>query len=181
MTEIPSGPSLLVLHVMMHVTPQNVTAPLPSNLIPATPNHHKSVTGDSTTPIHPPRWPPTRTQSRGVRPPPPSPPPPPTQLLTPRPPRRHARGDARRPPPARLPRQLRPHPDPPQQVPESNLVCAVEVHREPLVPRPRLRLVLTLRAQDERHSYEKCQYLEFKKRVAKMDELRKSKNGARSN
>ncbi|ODA78901.1 hypothetical protein RJ55_04491 [Drechmeria coniospora] len=34
---------------------------------------------------------------------------------------------------------------------------------------------------DERHSYEKCQYVEFKKRVAKMDELRESKNGARSN
>lgn len=35
--------------------------------------------------------------------------------------------------------------------------------------------------QDERHSYEKCQYLEFKKRVAKMDELRAAKGGARSN
>ncbi|GAO15841.1 hypothetical protein UVI_02051770 [Ustilaginoidea virens] len=35
--------------------------------------------------------------------------------------------------------------------------------------------------QDERHSYEKCQYVEFKKRVAKMDELRESKGGQRSN
>lgn len=35
--------------------------------------------------------------------------------------------------------------------------------------------------QNERHSYEKCQYEEFKKRVAKMDELRAAKNGARSN
>ena len=35
--------------------------------------------------------------------------------------------------------------------------------------------------QHERHSYEKCQYEEFKKRVAKMDELRASKGGARSN
>lgn len=35
--------------------------------------------------------------------------------------------------------------------------------------------------QDERHSYEKCQYDEFKKRVAKMDELRESKDGARTN
>jgi hypothetical protein len=35
--------------------------------------------------------------------------------------------------------------------------------------------------QDERHSYEKCQYVEFKKRVAKMDELREAKGGARSN
>ena len=35
--------------------------------------------------------------------------------------------------------------------------------------------------QDERHSYEKCQYDEFKKRVAKMDELREAKGGERSN
>lgn len=35
--------------------------------------------------------------------------------------------------------------------------------------------------QTERHSYEKCQYDEFKKRVAKMDELRAAKNGERSN
>ncbi|KAI3553445.1 NADH-ubiquinone oxidoreductase B18 subunit [Colletotrichum abscissum] len=33
---------------------------------------------------------------------------------------------------------------------------------------------------DERHSYEKCQYDEFKKRVAKMNELRAEK-GTRSN
>lgn len=30
--------------------------------------------------------------------------------------------------------------------------------------------------QNERHAYEKCQYEEFKKRVAKMDELRKAAN-----
>ncbi|KAG2019358.1 hypothetical protein GB937_005272 [Aspergillus fischeri] len=42
-------------------------------------------------------------------------------------------------------------------------------------------LTLELLLQDERHSYEKCQYEEFKKRVAKMDELRAAKNGARSN
>lgn len=35
--------------------------------------------------------------------------------------------------------------------------------------------------QNERHTYEKCQYEEFKRRVAKMDELRAAKNGARSN
>ena len=35
--------------------------------------------------------------------------------------------------------------------------------------------------QTERHSYEKCQYEEFKKRVAKMDELRAAKDGKRSN
>jgi len=31
--------------------------------------------------------------------------------------------------------------------------------------------------QDERHSYEKCQYVEFKRRVAKMEELRAAKGG----
>ena len=35
--------------------------------------------------------------------------------------------------------------------------------------------------QDERHSYEKCQYEEFKLRVKKMDEIREAKGGARSN
>lgn len=35
--------------------------------------------------------------------------------------------------------------------------------------------------QTERHTYEKCQYDEFKKRVAKMDELRAAKGGERSN
>ena len=38
-----------------------------------------------------------------------------------------------------------------------------------------------VKLQNERHSYEKCQYEEFKKRVKKMDELRASKGGARSN
>ena len=38
-----------------------------------------------------------------------------------------------------------------------------------------------LRLQNERHSYEKCQYEEFKLRVAKMDEIRAAKDGARSN
>ncbi|KAK0672369.1 NADH-ubiquinone oxidoreductase B18 subunit-domain-containing protein [Cercophora samala] len=52
---------------------------------------------------------------------------------------------------------------------------------------PRLLFQLTQpapnpsRRGDERHSYEKCQYVEFKKRVAKMDELREAKGGARSN
>ncbi|KAJ9632185.1 hypothetical protein H2203_000588 [Taxawa tesnikishii (nom. ined.)] len=41
--------------------------------------------------------------------------------------------------------------------------------------------LLTISYQNERHSYEKCQYEEFKKRVAKMDELRAAKGGARSN
>lgn len=43
------------------------------------------------------------------------------------------------------------------------------------------RLTRPRDTQDERHSYEKCQYVEFKKRVAKMDELREAKAGARSN
>jgi hypothetical protein len=36
-------------------------------------------------------------------------------------------------------------------------------------------------SQNERHSYEKCQYEEFKERVKKMDELRAAKSGQRSN
>lgn len=35
--------------------------------------------------------------------------------------------------------------------------------------------------KDERHSYEKCQYEEFKLRMKKMEEIRAEKNGARSN
>jgi hypothetical protein len=35
--------------------------------------------------------------------------------------------------------------------------------------------------QDERHSYEKCQYEEFKLRVKKMDELKAQNPGHRSN
>ncbi|KAK5072979.1 hypothetical protein LTS08_007041 [Lithohypha guttulata] len=45
-----------------------------------------------------------------------------------------------------------------------------------LIPNVSLSIV-----QDERHSYEKCQYEEFKQRVKKMDEIRAAKNGARSN
>jgi NADH dehydrogenase (ubiquinone) 1 beta subcomplex subunit 7 len=41
--------------------------------------------------------------------------------------------------------------------------------------------VLIAETQNERHSYEKCQYEEFKLRVAKMDEIRAAKGGARSN
>lgn len=53
-----------------------------------------------------------------------------------------------------------------------------------LIPLNRCRFenyYLTWRCQDERHSYEKCQYEEFKIRVAKMDELRAAKGGVRSN
>ncbi|KAF6807957.1 nadh-ubiquinone oxidoreductase b18 subunit family protein [Colletotrichum musicola] len=52
-----------------------------------------------------------------------------------------------------------------------------------LIPLNRCRAdswYLPWRCEDERHSYEKCQYDEFKKRVAKMNELRAEK-GARSN
>ncbi|KAI4176792.1 MAG: hypothetical protein LQ346_007799 [Caloplaca aetnensis] len=53
-----------------------------------------------------------------------------------------------------------------------------------LIPLNRCRVneyYLPWKCEDERHSYEKCQYEEFKKRVAKMDEIRAAKGGARSN
>ncbi|KFZ20017.1 hypothetical protein V502_03391 [Pseudogymnoascus sp. VKM F-4520 (FW-2644)] len=53
-----------------------------------------------------------------------------------------------------------------------------------LIPLNRCRYeeyYLPWKCETERHSYEKCQYEEFKKRVAKMDELRAAKGGARSN
>lgn len=40
-----------------------------------------------------------------------------------------------------------------------------------------VRLLMFWGVQDERHSYEKCQYIEFKRRVAKMDELKAEKGG----
>ncbi|KAK7947076.1 uncharacterized protein PG986_011397 [Apiospora aurea] len=53
-----------------------------------------------------------------------------------------------------------------------------------LIPLNRCRqdtYYLPWKCGDERHSYEKCQYEEFKKRVVKMNELREAKEGARSN
>ncbi|KAF1966307.1 hypothetical protein BU23DRAFT_487031 [Bimuria novae-zelandiae CBS 107.79] len=53
-----------------------------------------------------------------------------------------------------------------------------------LIPLNRCRhdeFYLPWKCEDERHSYEKCQYEEFKLRVKKMDELRAAKNGQRSN
>ncbi|KAF2005716.1 hypothetical protein P154DRAFT_518434 [Amniculicola lignicola CBS 123094] len=53
-----------------------------------------------------------------------------------------------------------------------------------LIPLNRCRqdeFYLPWKCENERHSYEKCQYEEFKLRVAKMDELRAAKEGARSN
>jgi NADH dehydrogenase (ubiquinone) 1 beta subcomplex subunit 7 len=53
-----------------------------------------------------------------------------------------------------------------------------------LIPLNRCRYeeyYLPWKCENERHTYEKCQYEEFKKRVAKMEELRAAKGGARSN
>ncbi|EED19409.1 NADH-ubiquinone oxidoreductase B18 subunit, putative [Talaromyces stipitatus ATCC 10500] len=53
-----------------------------------------------------------------------------------------------------------------------------------LIPLNRCRrdeYYLPWKCEAERHTYEKCQYEEFKKRVAKMDELRAAKGGERSN
>ncbi|KAG9232834.1 NADH-ubiquinone oxidoreductase-like protein B18 subunit [Amylocarpus encephaloides] len=53
-----------------------------------------------------------------------------------------------------------------------------------LIPLNRCRFetfYLPWKCETERHSYEKCQYLEFKQRVKKMDELRAAKGGERSN
>ncbi|KAI9784569.1 MAG: hypothetical protein M1839_001791 [Geoglossum umbratile] len=53
-----------------------------------------------------------------------------------------------------------------------------------LIPLNRCRheeYYLPWKCESERHSYEKCQYEEFKKRVAKMEELKAAKGGARSN
>ena len=50
--------------------------------------------------------------------------------------------------------------------------------------RSRLKDVGDLRltiVKDERHSYEKCQYMEFKKRVAEQEELRRQRPGERFN
>ena len=38
-----------------------------------------------------------------------------------------------------------------------------------------------LHAQDEKHSYEKCQFAEYTRRVIKQNEIREAKGGARSN
>ncbi|KAL7269820.1 hypothetical protein RUND412_007491 [Rhizina undulata] len=49
-----------------------------------------------------------------------------------------------------------------------------------LVPLNRCRYktyYLPWKCEDERHTYEKCQYDEFKRRVAKMEELRAAKGG----
>lgn len=54
--------------------------------------------------------------------------------------------------------------------------CEVRRQRNPPThTKPNLAL------QSERHSYEKCQYDEFKKRVAKMDELKKQEGYVRHN
>ncbi|KAF4314055.1 hypothetical protein SLS57_005692 [Botryosphaeria dothidea] len=53
-----------------------------------------------------------------------------------------------------------------------------------LIPLNRCRYeeyYLPWKCEDERHTYEKCQYEEFKKRVAKMDELRAAADYKRAN
>ncbi|KAI9729479.1 MAG: hypothetical protein M1834_006860 [Cirrosporium novae-zelandiae] len=53
-----------------------------------------------------------------------------------------------------------------------------------LIPLNRCRhkeFYLPWKCENERHTYEKCQYEEFKKRVAKMDELRAARNAERFN
>ncbi|KAK8188855.1 putative NADH-ubiquinone oxidoreductase B18 subunit [Phyllosticta capitalensis] len=53
-----------------------------------------------------------------------------------------------------------------------------------LIPLNRCRVdtyYLPWKCETERHTYEKCQYDEFKKRVAKMDELKKAEDYKRSN
>ncbi|KJR85103.1 uncharacterized protein SPSK_09939 [Sporothrix schenckii 1099-18] len=86
--------------------------------------------------------------------------------------RSHARADERGQAAAGLPRQLRQPADPAEPVPVRDVLPAVEVRG----PSPTGMTLAT-----ERHSYEKCQYEEFKKRVAKMNELREARDGARSN
>ncbi|MCJ1412713.1 hypothetical protein MMC19_006811 [Ptychographa xylographoides] len=53
-----------------------------------------------------------------------------------------------------------------------------------LIPLNRCRFneyYLPWKCVDERHSYEKCQFNEYTKRVIKQDEIRAAKGGARSN
>ncbi|KAK6329688.1 hypothetical protein TWF696_003558 [Orbilia brochopaga] len=53
-----------------------------------------------------------------------------------------------------------------------------------LVPLNRCRFetwYLPWKCEDERHSYERCQYDEFMKRVKKMEELKAANPGMRSN
>ena len=75
-----------------------------------------------------------------------------------------------------------------EQMPPCQLVPALEVpgttardlsHIQRRIPRCARMFANT--KQDERHSYEKCQYEEFKLRVKKMDELKAQNPGSRSN
>jgi hypothetical protein len=95
--------------------------------------------------------------------------------------RGHPRGDERRPPASRLQRLMRTPAHSLEPLPARRVLPAVEV-RGTLRYTPRDGTwVADQCMQNERHTYEKCQYEEFKQRVAKMDELRAAKNGARSN
>lgn len=71
-------------------------------------------------------------------------------------------------------------------MPSAGVLLTLEMRGIPIFPsaiirRSRMNTSLCVFEQNERHSYEKCQYEEFKKRVAKMDEMRDAKGGARSN
>jgi hypothetical protein len=111
----------------------------------------------------------------------------------------YPQGNVGGPSPYAISRLLRTPPHPAEPLPASRILPSLEVRGThlprisaflPVFPLPLHRSHVMNCAliniffsfiQDERHSYEKCQYEEFKKRVAKMDELRASKDGARSN
>ena len=90
--------------------------------------------------------------------------------------------DVRRKAPSCLPRQLRPPPNTAEPMPIRNILPTVEV-RGTLYLRERRHTKRHANRrtaeQDERHSYEKCPYVEFKKRVAKMEELKAARPGER--
>ena len=74
-----------------------------------------------------------------------------------------------------------------EQMPPRELVPTLEVpgtiacHHRILMLSAREICISANTEQDERHSYEKCQYEEFKLRVKKMDELKAQNPGSRSN
>lgn len=83
---------------------------------------------------------------------------------------------------------MRPPPHSSEQMPPCELVPALEVPGTTSGdPSHSQRSALSTTEnfantkQDERHSYEKCQYEEFKLRVKKMDELKAQNPGSRSN
>jgi hypothetical protein len=94
--------------------------------------------------------------------------------------RGYPRRDERRQTAASIPRLVRTSSDPTEPVSARGVLPAVEVRGTPTSALG-LSFWELMRVQNERHSYEKCQYDEFKERVKKMDELREAKGGQRSN